>query len=317
MRKEDANMSFSYNASQQTSIFNSMTQLTEREKQKLNRSWAKTFSEKIFPAIDEKPFEVLYSDRPSRSNTPVNIIIGALILKEILGMTDEELVDSLSFDVRFQYALHTESFEEQPLNDRTFGRFRARCNTYEEQTGIDLIHDCIISLSSQMAEMMHLNSGLRRMDSLMVASNIKKMSRLELLYTCVANLVNVLYKAKDDKLPEQLSHYCNAEDHNETIYYNKSDETESKIEKVLKDAALLIHICGSRYDECSEYQLLMRVIREQTDTDQDGHYHLKADHSGMDSSILQNPADPDATYRKKSGKGYRGYTANVVEETDV
>ena len=25
-------------------------------------------------------------------------------------------------------ALHTTSFEEQPLNDRTLGRFRARCN---------------------------------------------------------------------------------------------------------------------------------------------------------------------------------------------
>ena len=27
-------------------------------------------------------------------------------------------------------ALHTTSFEEQPLNDRTLGRFRARCNSY-------------------------------------------------------------------------------------------------------------------------------------------------------------------------------------------
>ena len=33
----------------------------------------------------------------------------------------------------------------------------------------------------------------------------------------------------------------------------------------------------------------------------------------MDSSILQNPADPDATYREKAGKQNRGYTANVTE----
>ena len=153
----------------------------------LENSWAKYFAENIFPFIDEEPFRVLYSDRPSRSNTPVNVIIGALILKEIFQMTDDEIVETLPFDIRFQYALHTTSFEEQPLNDRSLGRFRARCNTYEESTGIDIIHQCIVSLSTKIAELMNLNSSMRRMDSLMIAANIKKMSRLELIYTCVAN----------------------------------------------------------------------------------------------------------------------------------
>ncbi len=33
----------------------------------------------------------------------------------------------------------------------------------------------------------------------------------------------------------------------------------------------------------------------------------------MDSKILQNPSDPDATYREKAGKKHRGYAANVEE----
>ena len=33
----------------------------------------------------------------------------------------------------------------------------------------------------------------------------------------------------------------------------------------------------------------------------------------MNSLALQNPSDPDATYRNKSGKQYRGYTANIEE----
>lgn len=36
----------------------------------------------------------------------------------------------------------------------------------------------------------------------------------------------------------------------------------------------------------------------------------------MNSGLLQNPADPDATYRAKAGKDYRGYIANVVEAAD-
>ena len=127
-------MSFAFNQSQQLSLFDATSNLTEREKHLLEKSWAKYFAEHIFPEIDEAPFAVLYSDRPSRHNTPVNVIIGALILKEIFGLTDEELVDTLPFDIRYQYALHTTSFEEQPLNGRTLGRFRARCNSYEELT---------------------------------------------------------------------------------------------------------------------------------------------------------------------------------------
>lgn len=33
----------------------------------------------------------------------------------------------------------------------------------------------------------------------------------------------------------------------------------------------------------------------------------------MHSGMLQNPSDPDATYREKAGEAYRGYVANVEE----
>ena len=37
----------------------------------------------------------------------------------------------------------------------------------------------------------------------------------------------------------------------------------------------------------------------------------------MGSTILQNPADPDATYRYKAGKEYHGYVANLTEDVDI
>ena len=58
--------------------------MTEREKKFLDRSWAKYFAEFIFPKIDEIPYAVLYSDKDSRPNTPVNVQIGA---QNILPMT--------------------------------------------------------------------------------------------------------------------------------------------------------------------------------------------------------------------------------------
>ena len=50
-------------------MFDATANLTQREIKMLDKSWAKYFAENIFPAIDEEPFRVLYSDRPSRVAT--------------------------------------------------------------------------------------------------------------------------------------------------------------------------------------------------------------------------------------------------------
>lgn len=309
-------MAFVFNSAteQQLSLWDSYESLTPREKKALDQSWAKIFAEKIFPKIDEAPYAVLYSDVASRPNTPVNIIIGALILKEFTDQSDDDFKDSLMFDIRYQYALHTTSHLEQPISDRTLGRFRERCITYEKQTGIDLLHDTITSLADEMAEMMKVDRSLKRMDSLMVASNIKRMSRLELLYACTSNLVSVCEK-NGETIPEQLQHYLSKEDRNLVLYHNKSDETQDKIASTLKDAAAVIELCGSRYDDIPEFQLLIRVLSEQAVLQEDGTYRLRQKGEGMASDCLQNPADPDATYREKAGKKHRGYVANIVEES--
>lgn len=73
-----------------------------------------------------------------------------MVLEELMGLMDEEFMDSLLFDICFQYALHTTSFKEQPVSDRTFSRFRRRCLTYETETGIDRIQDTVKELSGKM-----------------------------------------------------------------------------------------------------------------------------------------------------------------------
>ena len=101
-------MAFKTNDCQQLSFNDSFISLTEREKKVLEKSWAKIFADEIFPAIDEERFSVLYSDKTSRSNTPVNVIIGAL------NYSDDEIVENLMLDLQLQYALHTTSFAERP-----------------------------------------------------------------------------------------------------------------------------------------------------------------------------------------------------------
>ncbi len=306
-------MSFKANDSQQLSLDDSFIMLTARERNALEKSWAKIFADEIFPAIDEERFSVLYSDKASRPNTPVNVIIGALIIKELFDYSDDEIVENLMLDLHLQYALHTTSFAEQPISDKTLSRFRKRCYNYETLHGVDLYHDCVKDLSSKIAEIMKLNGRIRRMDSIMIESNIRVLSRMELIYTCISKLVVYLAKGYPDKVPEQLRHYADPNDYNRVFYHQRNDDMDEIIRTLLTDSECLLKLCETDFEEVTEYQLFVRCISEQTVVENEKRRLRTREDGTMNSSALQNPSDPDATYRNKSGKQYRGYTANIEE----
>lgn len=306
-------MAFKENSNQQISLSDSFLNLTKREKKALENSWARTFAEEIFPSIDESRFSVLYSDKASRPNTPVNVIIGALLIKELFDYSDDEIVENLMLDLHLQYALHTTSFEEQPLSDKTLSRFRKRCYDYESMHNVDLYHDCIKDLSEKIRKLMNINGRIRRMDSMMIESNIRKLSRIELLYTCISRLAAVLAKQDTSILPEELKHYADPNDFNQVMYHQRSTDTDERLQTILKDADTIISLCSGKYDTLQAYELLVRCLSEQTIVE-DGKRRLREKQDGeMDSKVLQNPSDPDATFRTKAGKDHRGYAANLEE----
>ena len=270
-----------------------------------------------FSNIDEMMFAPLYSDKKnSRPNAPVNVIVGALILKELNGLTDDELLEECECDFRYQYALHTTSYENQPLSDRTFSRFRERNAAYELVTGRDLIHDCIVSLAENIRKYMDIAPIIKRMDSMMIESNIRQMGRLELLYTCLANLVREIARDGQTELLEGLNDYEDPNNRNRVVYHDQSTPRNEKIQKVINDAVSLLPKCKDEYGQTDDYQLLQRAIEEQTKNDDKGNRIPKAKEDGMTPDILQNPSDPDATYRSKAGKPHKGYSANLVEAVD-
>lgn len=306
-------MSFKTNECQQISIADSFMNLTARERKALRNSWAQIFSDEIFPAIDEERFTVLYSDKASRPNTPINVIVGALIIKELFDYSDDEIVENLMLDIHLQYALHTTSFDEQPISDKTLSRFRKRCYDYETAHDIDLYHDCVKDLSSKIAKLMRLNGRIKRMDSMMIESNIRFLSRMELIYTCNAKLISYLKRNAPGKVDEGLEHYADPNDYNKIFYHQRNDDMEQIIQKLLEDSDRLLEICGSTFDDITEYQLFTRCLSDQTVVENNKRRLRTKEDGTMNSSALQNPSDPDATYRNKSGKSHRGYAANLEE----
>lgn len=306
-------MSFKPNTFQQLSFTDSLSGLTERERKALEKSWAKIFADEIFPAIDEERFAVLYSTKASRPNTPVNVIVGALIIKELFDYSDDEMVENLMLDLHLQYALHTTSFEEQPLSDKTLSRFRKRCYDYETLCGVDLYKDCVKDLGGKIAKIMQLNGRVRRMDSMMIESNIRKLSRMELIYTCISKLVVYLKKQHPDKVTEELDHYTDPNDFNRVFYHHRSSDSEKRTAGLIKDMDTLAKVCGDACEDVTEYELFLRCLSEQTVVEE-GERRLRTREDGIRRPTqLLNPSDPDATYRIKGNSEYRGYVANLEE----
>lgn len=212
------------------SKFDSLNNLTKREQKMLKDTWAEKFSNEIFPLINEDRFSVLYSDKhASRPNNPANVNIGLLMLKEIFTQSDEECIQSLMFDLRYQHALRTTSFEEQPISNNSLSNFRAAIYKYNEEHGVDLIQEEVENHAKEFAKILDIDGRNMRMDSLMISTSAKKLSRLEIIYSCVSRLIHEISKSDVGILPDKFKAYLEDGHRNDTIYrywrYPKQNST--------------------------------------------------------------------------------------------
>ena len=84
---------FCKNNAQQTTFLDPVAQMPKYLQDILKKCWAQAFRDYIFPQINEERFSVIYSsNHASRPNTPINVIIALLMIKEIFQQTDEELM---------------------------------------------------------------------------------------------------------------------------------------------------------------------------------------------------------------------------------
>jgi hypothetical protein len=296
------------NRAQQGSIFDRTANMTTRERGVLENSWAEDFSRNIFPRINEDRFSVLFDDRTGRPNTPINVMVGALIIKEMFEYTDDEMYENMLLNQQVQHALNLTSAEEIPFSDRTLSRFRRALLGHEADTGEDLLKEEIIALALHIKDLLGIGDRIRRMDSLMISSRCKKIGRLELVYSCIEDLAKECAKLNGlGFLPESLVKYTVAGNKNATIYRMKGGEAETRLDAAVADAIAIRELCREGFGGCTAYLLLERMLGDQTT---DGKPKPGKE---IKPTSLQNPSDPDATFRRKAGSKHTGYVGNVVE----
>jgi hypothetical protein len=301
-----------FKSNDQPELFSFTIDLCKKQRDLLDTSKEKWFYNLILRNVNENNFKTLYSDISSRPNVAVNILVSALILKEQRGISYDELMECVMFDLRFKVALGLVRIDEVPFSRGTLFNFQNRILGHEEQTGVNLIEQVFDNLTAKQIKQLALKTDIQRTDSTLISSNIRKYSRIQLLIEVLIRMERILDESDKKLISEQLQAYLKTGSE-KYIYGLKSSELPHELNKLGKVyQAVHTTISGiDKYHETKEFINLERVYKEHfVVVDQEISPKPTKE---LNSGMLQSPDDQDATFREKNGKQSKGYTINGTE----
>jgi hypothetical protein len=294
-------------------LISSVQQLPEKQRQRLEQSWAGVFYREVFSRIEEKAFEVLYADIPSRPNVAVNVLVGLEFLKSGMGWSDEEMYDAFLYNVQVRYALGYDELGEGEFDLRTLYYFRERLNRHMQSKGENLLAKAFEQVTDEQMVAFKLKAGIQRMDSTQVASNIREWDRLQLLVVVLQRVYRILSESEQGVYAERFEPYVKGTAGQYTYRLKKGDFFPH-LQKIGEFMQQLLMELKSGYQDQPVYQMLERVFHE--------HYRVEAQglkglsDNELDPHRLLSPDDFEATLRGRRHMTYQGYVTNLTETCD-
>ncbi|MDD3306671.1 MAG: transposase [Acetobacterium sp.] len=227
-------------------------------------SWDKRFFEIILSSINEHRFAVLFKDgQDSDTNIPISSVVGALILKEVFNLTDDELLKFLISDSRFQYALQLTNLNKQSFNEQTLSQCRKKVYAYSIKTGRDLLFEEMESMDMALVEFLSIQPDLYRGKSVNIALNCRLISQLEVIHNCMSDLVKRIYNIDETFVSNIFLHYLSTEDYILTINHLKSDNIKISLQQICNEANTFLEQISERRVEDLEFHQLCCMLTEQ------------------------------------------------------
>lgn len=296
----------------QHSLFGSDQLLPRKYRERLHSTWAHTFRHDVFTCIDERAFAVLYSEETSRPNAAVNVLFGAEILKAGFGWSDRELADHMVFDLQVRHALGLDDMAAEVPELRTLYNFRRRVREYADSSGVNLFEEAFAQITDRQLDTLPLTTEWQRLDSTQILSNLKRLSRLELLIAVLQRVWRSVDAEARSSFEDDVADYVAARPQY-VCHEIKAGEIDAHLGRV---GTLLRRFCDETESLGEELRsLLDRVLKEHFEIE-DGETRPLPEKQ-LPSGRLQSPHDVEATYRRKGGKRYPGgYVAGVSETCD-
>ena len=299
---------------QQPALISAASELPEKQRKRLENSWANTFYREFFSRLDEDAFAVLYSDLPSRPNVPVNVLVGLEALKAGQGWSDAEMYEHFCFDLQVRYALGYDRLGDGDFEIRTLYYFRERLSNYNLEKGVNLLEKAFEQITDAQLIDLNVRSGMQRMDSTQIASNMVSASRLRLLVEALQRIERILSAADQARLAETFTPYIQDAAGHYTYRVKGKEAVAEHLQKIGATIHALLVDLKPVYATEGAYQVLERLFTD--------HFHLlesgprAKENKELTSGCLQSVDDLEATYRTKGTGHYQGYVANITETCD-
>jgi len=298
----------------QPALISAASELPEKQLKLLRGSWANVFYHEFFYRIDEEIFAVLYSSEPSRPNIPVNVMVGLEVMKAGFGWSDAELYENYCFNLQVRYALGYDRLGEGDFAIRTLYYFRERLSKYYLESGVNLLEQAFEQVTDAQIVALQVRTGMQRMDSTQIASNICDSTRLRLLVEVLQRTYRMLDEVDQEHYAEAFGPYRKGKA-GQYVYRVKADESQTHLERIGVLMHKLVAELADKYGDEHSYQLLKRVFEEHFILETENRLRPK-EGSELSASSLQSPDDQQASYRRKRGEDYVGYVGNITETCD-
>src|SRR4030042_5324287 len=305
----------------QQKLFGVDTQLSPSLRSRLASSWAHLFKTEVLPILfkNEDQYAMLYGNT-GRPNFSVARVLGLCLLQELNTLSDQQALDTFSFDIRWRYALDV-SDDEDYLSRRSLVEFRSRLAANDPE--MKLVRNVFDHIRDSAIKNLALSANNQRLDSTHIISNIRIRGRLALFSNTLTMFLKNLDESQFSRIPKAIQQWHSSE--SEGWFGLGPGEQKVKLEELAQYLYELIVI----FDKDNEvrnsepYQLLNRLLAEQCEF-RDGHLsdeqtskiQVKKQSEG---ETLQSPYDPDASYGHK-GAGYSVHiteTCNNLEKTEI
>jgi hypothetical protein len=235
--------------------------LSEEASERLKASWAELFRHEVMPELlaSEDRFSVLYAGG-GRPNWSVARLLGVCLLQQVQNLNDQQALDALSFDRRWQHALDIVE-EDAYLSRRSLVEFRRRLVQHDVDGA--LLRAVFDRICATGVERLGLNTTEQRLDSTLVVSNIRRHGRLSLARETLRVFVRSLDPACRKRLPAELADWCAFEsDHWEPTESAEQAAVAVREVGVWVRAGLETFANDSTVTGTEPYQLLQRLATE-------------------------------------------------------
>ena len=275
------------------------------------------FYHNVYCKIPEEIFRPLYCEGNGRPGASPRLLCAMRVYKEGGGYSDQDMFEALRFDILVRKSMGLMSLEDKVPTESTYYKFFAAICEYKEKTGIDLYEQACKHVTREQIKEYNISGRRVRMDSTLIGCNIAHYSRYRIVHT---TLVKAVKMSGDDvsavfsaSVASQLK-FVLGENAEHTCYeLNAADmrvrflELGRLVQQVLAEA---------KAAGLAGFGLLERVFGEQ--------YRINAETGELEAipskeisaRSVQNPNDPEATYRNKNGEDVRGFTHNATETCD-